>query len=355
MKNNLFDYATSELSQDAFICWLCNWINFEESDLNQDERNLKKLATEFIENMLEGKKIDGKKVKILKQYNKIDVLLKIENKKTNEIETYIIIEDKIGTGLHNDQIEEYKKKIEEENKDKNNNEGKIITVYYKIWDQCNIKEIGEKVVDKVYDRRRILELFENYHNKTQNRIFSDYYDYLKKIEEEIKSYKQKNLKEWNHRCYIGFFKYLQDEKKDLIEGGCGWGYVPKGDFMGFWWFPLNEGKLKNLVNDHRNENVYLQIEQHGVEDIIAVKYSVTKKYEENKELQAEEFKDKVEKASERRKIIYKKLKEKLGDSFNKKNFQRGKYMTVGYLTYDSKEDCEDKIKILQNTLKELEI
>ena len=25
MKNNLFNYATSELSQDAFICWLCSF------------------------------------------------------------------------------------------------------------------------------------------------------------------------------------------------------------------------------------------------------------------------------------------------------------------------------------------
>ena len=25
MKNNLFYYATKELSQDAFICWLCSY------------------------------------------------------------------------------------------------------------------------------------------------------------------------------------------------------------------------------------------------------------------------------------------------------------------------------------------
>ena len=28
MKNNLFTFATSELSQDAFICWCLNWINY---------------------------------------------------------------------------------------------------------------------------------------------------------------------------------------------------------------------------------------------------------------------------------------------------------------------------------------
>ena len=31
--NNIFKYATKELSQDAFICWCINWINYPESEL----------------------------------------------------------------------------------------------------------------------------------------------------------------------------------------------------------------------------------------------------------------------------------------------------------------------------------
>ena len=33
MKNNLFNFATSELSQDGFICWCLNWINYSNEDL----------------------------------------------------------------------------------------------------------------------------------------------------------------------------------------------------------------------------------------------------------------------------------------------------------------------------------
>lgn len=29
LKNNLFEYATSELSQDAFICWLASYAHDE--------------------------------------------------------------------------------------------------------------------------------------------------------------------------------------------------------------------------------------------------------------------------------------------------------------------------------------
>ena len=32
MENNIFKYATKELSQDAFICWLVEWINHKEEN-----------------------------------------------------------------------------------------------------------------------------------------------------------------------------------------------------------------------------------------------------------------------------------------------------------------------------------
>ena len=47
-RNNIFNFATSELSQDAFICWLCNWVNFDDNDLSENEKKLKVLATDFI-------------------------------------------------------------------------------------------------------------------------------------------------------------------------------------------------------------------------------------------------------------------------------------------------------------------
>lgn len=78
-RNNIFNFATSELSQDAFICWLCNWVNFDDNDLSEDKKKLKELATDFIEKM-SGEKLGDRKVNIKRQYQKIDVLLEIQNK-----------------------------------------------------------------------------------------------------------------------------------------------------------------------------------------------------------------------------------------------------------------------------------
>ena len=90
----------------------------------EDEKKLKSLATEFIEKML-GEKLEDRKVNIKRQYQKIDVLLEIQNKtefitKGNNInpivDMYVIIEDKVGIGLHSNEIERYRELITEKMK-----------------------------------------------------------------------------------------------------------------------------------------------------------------------------------------------------------------------------------------------
>lgn len=375
-RNNIFNFATSELSQDAFICWLCNWVNFDDNILSEDEKKLKLLATEFIEKML-GEKLEDRKVNIKRQYQKIDVLLEIQNKTNQVVDMYVIIEDKVGTGLHSNQIEGYTKLISEKNKSK----AQIKTVYYKTYDEDNMENLKENGVDVIFGREKILELFGKYKDNIKDSIFRNYYDYLDNIETDVNSYVEKNLEDWNSNCYIGFFKKLKNEK-NLLEHAigrqkdCSWGYVnnSSGGFMGMWWFPLSEEKI-NKLTETSDEDIYLQIEQYNQKNIIAIKYSVPKKNKNNKELSKEDFEKKVTIASEKRKELFSKLKNKLeneskdilkcenkpenikkfenilkNEKFQKKYFRAGQYMTVGYLEFENIDDCKDKIKILQYAL-----
>ena len=372
-RNNIFNFATSELSQDAFICWLCNWVNFDDNSLSEDEKKLKLLATEFIEKML-GEKLEDRKVNIKRQYQKIDVLLEIQNKTefiTNEneknpvVDIYVIIEDKVGTGLHSNQIERYRELISEKNKNINEGKALIKTVYYKIYDEDNMERLKENGVDVILGRENILELLKEYKDKINNSIFENYHNYLSNIETDVNSYEKKNLEDWNSNCYIGFFKELKNEK-NLLEHAvgrqkdCSWGYVnnSSGGFMGMWWFPLSEEKI-NKLTETSDEDIYLQIEQYNQKNIIAIKYSVPKKNKNNKELSKEDFEKKVTIASEKRKELFSKLKNKLeneskdilkNEKFQKKYFRAGQYMTVGYLEFENIDDCKDKIKILQYAL-----
>ena len=388
-RNNIFNFATSELSQDAFICWLCNWVNFDDNILSEDEKKLKLLATEFIEKML-GEKLEDRKVNIKRQYQKIDVLLEIQNKTefiTNEneknpvVDIYVIIEDKVGTGLHSNQIKRYTKLISEKNEKDNGSRAKIKVVYYKIYDEDNMERLKENGVNVILGRENILELLKEYKDKINNSIFENYHNYLSNIETDVNSYEKKNLEDWNSNCYIGFFKELKNEK-NLLEHAigrqkdCSWGYVnnSSGGFMGMWWFPLSEEKI-NKLTETSDEDIYLQIEQYNQKNIIAIKYSVPKKNKNNKELSKEDFEKKVTIASEKRKELFSKLKNKLenelkdilkcenkpenikkfenilkNEKFQKKYFRAGQYMTVGYLEFENIDDCKDKIKILQYAL-----
>lgn len=388
-RNNIFNFATSELSQDAFICWLCNWVNFDDNDLSEDEKKLKELATDFIEKM-SGEKLGDRKVNIKRQYQKIDVLLEIQNKtefitkedeKIPVVDMYVIIEDKVGTALHSDQLNKYKKLISCKNKKENENRAKIKTVYYKIYDENNVERLKENGVNVIFERKDILKLSKKYENSIDSVIFKNYYDYLINIENDINSYKDKKLEDWNSNCYIGFFKELKNEK-NLLEHAigrqkdCSWGYVnnSSGGFMGMWWFPLSEEKINKLA-ETSDEDIYLQIEQYNQKNIIAIKYSVPKKNKNNKELLKEDFEKKVTIASEKRKELFSKLKNKLeneskdilkcenkpenikkfenilkNEKFQKKYFRAGQYMTVGYLEFENIDDCKDKIKILQYAL-----
>jgi len=388
-RNNIFNFATSELSQDAFICWLCNWVNFDDNSLSEDEKKLKSLATEFIEKML-GEKLEDRKVNIKRQYQKIDVLLEIQNKtefitKGNNInpivDMYVIIEDKVRIGLHSNQIERYRELISEKNEKDNGSRAKIKVVYYKIYDEDNTERLKENGVNVILGRENILELLKEYKDKINNSIFENYHNYLSNIETDVNSYEKKNLEDWNSNCYIGFFKELKNEK-NLLEHAigrqkdCSWGYVnnSSGGFMGMWWFPLSEEKI-NKLTETSDEDIYLQIEQYNQKNIIAIKYSVPKKNKNNKELSKEDFEKKVTIASEKRKELFSKLKNKLeneskdilkcenkpenikkfenilkNEKFQKKYFRAGQYMTVGYLEFENIDDCKDKIKILQYAL-----
>lgn len=280
----------------------------------------------------------------------------------------------MGTGLHSNQIERYRELISEKNEKDNGSRAKIKVVYYKIYDEDNMERLKEDGIDIIFERKDMLALLEKYKNSFNNILVEDYYNYLNNIEKNVNSYIDKKLEDWNSNCYIGFFKELKNEK-NLLEHAigrqkdCSWGYVnnSSGGFMGMWWFPLSEEKI-NKLTETSDEDIYLQIEQYNQKNIIAIKYSVPKKNKNNKELSKEDFEKKVTIASEKRKELFSKLKNKLEDilkcenkpenikkfenvlKFQKKYFRAGQYMTVGYLEFENIDDCKDKIKILQYAL-----
>ncbi|ENW31861.1 PD-(D/E)XK nuclease family protein [Acinetobacter lwoffii] len=220
---NIFRYATKELSQDAFICWLLS--HADPKYINVDEE-LKKCALSLIEAFfeLEDKEMPEKfeNFSLSKQYKNIDILLKIN-------EFSIIIEDKTRTKAHGDQLIRYKNIIASEVGEEN-----ILAIFFKTHDQSNYKkEINDGF--KIFSRDKLIAVLDKFED-VSSEIFNDFKDYIKSIEKEVNAFVVKE--NWNHKNWIGFFKYLQ---KELKRGD--WDYVsnPNKGFMGYWWaFQKNE-------------------------------------------------------------------------------------------------------------------
>ena len=99
MKPNIFNYATGELTNDAMICWMLDWAN------SYDER-YKNLSQDILRLFTGDEDLYVESVKIKRQYKNIDIIVEINNSHV------IVIEDKVYTSHHSNQLERYREIIE---------------------------------------------------------------------------------------------------------------------------------------------------------------------------------------------------------------------------------------------------
>ena len=248
-KPNIFKYATSELSQDAIICYLLEWAKIEYQELN---KNLHNLAINFIDSLFDKfedieKPLKYNKIEIKKQYENIDVLCIINDKYS------IIIEDKTNTKNHSDQLKRYYKKVEI-----NFSNTKILPIYFKTGDQSNYDNVIKNNY-KIYLRQDFLKVLKII--DSNNDIIQDYTNYLQNLNNSINSYKILPIDKWHYNSWKGFFIELRNK---LNDGN--WDYVsnPNGGFLGFWW----------NWNSNDEYHIYLQID-HSIRKITFKLYTKT--------------------------------------------------------------------------------
>lgn len=241
MRPNLFQFATSELSQDAFLCWLISWAI---EDCRAEDKALHQLGVEFITSIFEKAGENAPtafgSVCIKRQEHNIDILCMINDN------TVIVVEDKTGTKQHSDQLAHYKKYT----LDKYQNH-KHIFIYLQTGDQCDYSEV-KRAEYLIYKRTDLLNVLESQIGEAacqKSDILSDFTSNLRHIEDEVQSYNVLQLEEWikNDYAWKGFYAALQE----IIDGR--WDYVANrsGGFLGFWWY------FKNIDDCQ----LYLQLEQ----------------------------------------------------------------------------------------------
>lgn len=195
---NIFDYATNELSQDAFLRWLFENYNCD----NEKVRNIcYKLLNHLGINIEYG---DINKLETFAQWKKIDVLVEIHT--NDERNIVLAIEDKTFSGEHN-QLKDYDEAIAEEyEKNRSKENWEIHKTFYKTdllndrdKDACG-KEWKCLFIDKIY------EFFKNNEFDETGSEFLDFYiSHIKKLYRDLTEISNENMEDWN---LLNFQTYL---------------------------------------------------------------------------------------------------------------------------------------------------
>lgn len=233
---NIFSYATSELSQDAMFAWLLQWASPEcaEADVN-----LHHIGQKFVR-LLIGKDESFliNSIDVGRQWENIDVWAEIND------DTFLVIEDKTGTSVHDDQLERYKASVVREYNGKRTN---LCYAYVKTSEEprsvlMSIEQSGFKTIS----RADILKCLNGYCGN--DTLLVSYRKHLQGIEDSVMSYKTLPEKKWGWNAWQGFYKELES-RVDIDS----WSYVsnPSGGFLGAWWHFI----------DAKDCTMYLQFEQ----------------------------------------------------------------------------------------------
>jgi len=200
-KPNLFNYATSELSQDAMICYMLEWAKEEYKEIDEQSHNIgKKLLNAFFDkHSITIPRYNS--IVIKKQEHQIDVLCIINDT------YYIIIEDKTNTSEHDNQLHRYfnvisKKDIPEEN---------ILCIYYKSGEEYNLDILGQY---KLFSKNDILNVL---NIETKNQILIEYTKHIEKLY-ELSDYKNLNIEKWEIDTWICFVRNLKENISNLNMG-----------------------------------------------------------------------------------------------------------------------------------------
>lgn len=344
LKNNLFEYATSELSQDAFICWLASYAHEEaekDAALNECARKmLEVFVPEF----------EGKNFKLLnveRQVDKIDVLLTVECEK----KVYkIIVEDKTYTSEHDNQLKRYVDGLA-----KKHEENTVIVkgVYYKTGFQSDLSGV-KNAHYKIIGREEILNLMQQYADKTNNQIFISYYNYWNSKQNLVETFKTLPVVDWSWWAVYGFYDHLHT-KTDFLDNHefkSNYSYVSNvaGGFECFH-MPLKDANKELFIVDQIDKDgkviehkcwLYLQIETViGAEKTnMEIRLKVANDNENNTRVNTYDLKNKF-----LTKYVYGNTK-----FVKPASLRTGKWMTVGI--YDVKFGENDGIDVLMKSLED---
>lgn len=249
---NLFNYATSELTQDAFLAYLLAWADPATAELDSA---MHQAGTEFLRLLLarhDLKLSSVNKLEVRVQVRNIDVLVYLEMKGANGIA--LVIEDKVHAGSYND-LPKYLAAAREEYPAPTEVRG----IYLRTGNQADYSAIEAKGF-RVVDRKMMLGFLQDEGTGNPlNAIFQNYRTYLTSYQAKIDAYKTLAVGQWNGDAWVGFFSQVLLPDSGLLFDDYGYVANRSGGFQGCWCSP---GKRQTFGK----YTIYLQVDGSNTTD-----------------------------------------------------------------------------------------
>ena len=208
-KPNIFDYATKELSQDAFICWLV-------ACAAEDGGALQRCGQAFIGALMKhGREQYGRPFVVTdvslpdKQYKGIDVYFQA---RVDGSMVSFVIEDKTVTSMHGDQLERYRETVRSDDRP----EDEFRLVYYKTgYIYNNEREQAETVGYTVFGAEDMQRFLASQPVVESNEILLQYRDYINGI---VRTRKEA-LARWDWKYDFVQYEFMSRLRDALMECG----------------------------------------------------------------------------------------------------------------------------------------
>ncbi len=241
MLPNIYDFATSELSQDATLAYILSWAKPEyresHAKLNQlGEKLLHALVEASAEARGSSSPLEDTRIATLEvgtQIHNVDIRVVINDA------LCLIIEDKVETDEHSNQIERYKRYAESE---ENREYQDVMAVYVKTGNQSQ-RSLPKAEKCGVFLRSDLLAVLSETPD-TGNTIVEEFRRHLQRWQKDTAAFRHDPHRSWGWRAKQGYYLALgewlrEHHKNDAVDGKCtaNWGYIsnPSGGFLGFWW------------------------------------------------------------------------------------------------------------------------
>ena len=174
---NLYEFATKELAQDATIAYILAWA---DPTYRESHPHFHALGTKLLRSLLWTQEVGLPLIETLHiktQVNHIDILVEINiDKNANRI--ILLIEDKVSTTEHSNQIERYTETVEKRYRGSYDH---LVAVYLKTGNVSK-EELPPKDKCGHFLRRDLLDVLNRFQD-TQNTIVDDFRTHLQRRED----------------------------------------------------------------------------------------------------------------------------------------------------------------------------